>query len=184
MAVLCLCCCTWASSTCGKWGLTLQLWCTGFSLQWLLLLWTWAHKSAAKAGNGMMVVETSITLYQFKSNKRPQFRALSSPWTPSLPNKNNSCYSRDYVTSTASSTSILFRSFHCQLLNHFMKSASLSQFLLLQTQKRLRGWIICPIIQLIDERDIFIQDCFKKACSFDAEGLQAVFLLVWCFLWH
>ena len=60
-------------------GATLQLWCTGFSLQWLLLLWTWAHDSAAKAGNVMMVVETSITFYQFKSNKRPQFRALSSP---------------------------------------------------------------------------------------------------------
>ena len=70
----------------------------------------------------------------------------------------------------------LNRSFHCQLLNHFMKSASLSQFLLLQMQKRrLRGWIISPIIQLIDEHDIFIQDCFRKVCSFDAEGLQTIF---------
>ena len=33
-----LCCCLWAFSSCGEWGLLFLLWCVGFSLRWLLLL--------------------------------------------------------------------------------------------------------------------------------------------------
>ena len=35
MIALGLCCCTWAFSSCGVWGF-LWLWCSGFSLRWLL----------------------------------------------------------------------------------------------------------------------------------------------------
>ena len=39
MAPLGLCCCMRAFSRCGEWGYS-SLWCTGFSLGWLLPLWS------------------------------------------------------------------------------------------------------------------------------------------------
>ena len=142
-------------------GATLQLWCTGFSLQWLLLLWRWAHGSVAKA---MWWWLLKLPLPSTNSNLTRDLNSeLLVPHEHILP-----CQAKIIATIHVIMWQVLHqapqfylnRSFHCQLLNHFMKSASLSQFLLLQMQKRrLKDWIICPITQLIDKRDIFIQDC-------------------------
>ena len=40
LAVLGLLCCVWALSLVAGSGAYISLWCTGFSLQWLLLLWS------------------------------------------------------------------------------------------------------------------------------------------------
>ena len=54
MAVLGLCCCAQAFSSCGEWGYS-SLWCTGFSLQWLLLLRSTGSRQAGFSSCGMQV---------------------------------------------------------------------------------------------------------------------------------
>ena len=177
----------WASSTCGKWGLLSSCgaqvshcsgcFCCGHGHTIVLLkqaTWWWLWKLPLPSTNSNLTRDLNSELLV--------------PHEHILPCQTKVIAVIHVIMWQVLHQALQFylnRSFHCQLLNHFMKSASLSQFLLLQMQKRrLRGWIISPIIQLIDEHDIFIQDCFRKVCSFDAEGLQTVFFLVWCFLWH
>ena len=52
LAMLGLCCCAWTFSSCGEWGLlsSCSAWashCSGFSLQWLLLLWRTGSREQA-----------------------------------------------------------------------------------------------------------------------------------------
>ena len=58
MTALSLHCWTWAFSNCGEWGVpTLELWYTGFSLQWLLLPLSMGSRHVGFSSCSLQVLE-------------------------------------------------------------------------------------------------------------------------------
>ena len=60
LAVLGLCCCARAFSSCGELGYSL-LWCMGFSLRWLLLLWSTGSRRVGFGSCGSRVLEHRLS---------------------------------------------------------------------------------------------------------------------------
>ena len=53
-------CCAWAFSSCGE-GVYSSLWCAGFSLQWLLLLWSTGSRHTGFSSCGMQAQQLWLT---------------------------------------------------------------------------------------------------------------------------
>ena len=88
LAVLGRHCSTWAFSSCCESGAVLWLWCAGFSLWWLLLLWStgsWAQASVVAACELSCSAPCGIFL-DLVSNPCPlhwQMDSLTGPWEKS-----------------------------------------------------------------------------------------------------
>ena len=55
-----LCCCAWAFSSCSEGGYS-SLWCTDFSLRWLLFLWSVGSRHAGFSSCGSRALEGKLS---------------------------------------------------------------------------------------------------------------------------